>query len=88
MPSAPTSLTQLSSVKGEIPIQNDPLLNALRVGARPLVDGVDSLLDGGVDRFVLAARDLRDSCGVAAQLPAELDGFRRQFVLWVSRLHV
>lgn len=74
-------LTQLSSCDREVPIQNDPLLNTLSVGGCILVDPVNSFLDGGVDRPVSSACDLRDFCGVAAQLPADLDSFCCQLIL-------
>lgn len=82
------TLTQLASADREVPVQNDPLLNALGIGRRLLVDSVDPLLDGGVDGAIPTTRDLRDARGFAAQPPAELHGLWRQLILRVARLCV
>lgn len=84
----PAPLTQLSSGDGEVPVQDAPLLDALGVGGGRLVDCVDSLLDGGVDGPVFSTRDLGDSRGVAAHLPAELDSVWCELVLGVTGVRV
>lgn len=78
------SLTKLSSSDGEVPIKDDPLLDALSIGGGLLIDSVDSLLDGSVDLAIFATCDLRDTCGIAAQFTAELNGFWCQLVLWTA----
>lgn len=84
----PLPLTQLSACDGEILIQNGPLLNALGIGGGLLIDSVDSLLNSSVDGPVSAARDVGDSCGVATQPTAELNGIWCQLILWVACLCV
>lgn len=85
---AAVALTQLSTTDGEVPVQDDPLLDALSVGRCLLVDSVDAVLDGGVDRPVPASCDLRDACGVAAEPLAEVHGLRGQLVLWITCVRV
>lgn len=81
-------LTQLSSSDGEVSVKDGPLLDALGVGGGLLVDGVDSLLDGSLDRPVFATCDLRHSSGAAAHLAAELNCVWRQLVFGVAGVGV
>lgn len=85
---AKPSLTKLSSSDGEVSVKDGPLLDTLGVGGGILVDGIDSLLNGGLDCPVFAADDLGHSSGAAAQLAAELHCVWRQLVLWISGVRV
>lgn len=53
-----------------------------------LVNQIDPLLDGGVDRAVFAAGDVGDTRGVAAQAFADVHGFWCQLILRVACLCV
>lgn len=82
------SLTQLSSRDGEVPVQNEPLLDALSVGRGLLVDSVDAVLDGGLNGSVSSSCDFRNTSGAAAQFAAQLYDLRSELVLWGPGLGV